>query len=328
MKRRPDVTCIGEALIDFVSMGPDSTLTESAAFQKALGGEAANVAVGLAKLGTRTAFIGKVGDDPFGEFLVSELADAGVDVNGVRCGTDLRTRLAFICQIRSGDREFEFWEEHPAGEQLRFSEINPVAISSSMIVHVGSLLLLREPSRTAAIRVAEKVRNRNGCTSFDANLRLSLWRSSSEARRVFLRMVRSSSILRLNEDEARFLTGKRRVESTARALLDEGPKIVFVTLGQRGCYVQTGNESVYARGFKVGTVDTTGCGDAFFAGVLHAMAQVNGPPELLQRKELFSMCQFANAVGALTATKPGAAAAMPTGRQVNVFLRQHSADEP
>ena len=328
MKRPPEVTCVGEALIDFVSMRGNSRLAESSVFQKALGGEAANVAIGLAKLGTRAAFIGKVGEDPFGRFLVSELANAGVDTNGVRRGTGLRTRLAFVFRKRPGDRDFEFWEEHPAGERLRFSEIRPDAILNSSIVHIGSLLLLREPSRATAVRVAETAQRGHRVTSFDANLRLSLWRSPSEARRIFLRMVRLSTIVRLNDEEARFLTGKRRMESAARALLDEGPKIVFLTLGHKGCYVETDSESMYVKGFRVRTVDTTGCGDAFLAGVLHAMVQRNAPPELLSRQELLSLCRFANAVGALTATKRGAAVAMPTARQASLFLHQRLGDAP
>ena len=136
MKSIPEATCVGEVLVDFVSSKSGVTLIDTPAFRKALGGEAANVAVGLAKLGIRAAFVGSVGDEPFGRFLASELTKAKVDTTGIIFHKECQTRLAFVSLTRSGDRDFTFWESNPAGEQLRVSDLDLEKILKSKVVYI------------------------------------------------------------------------------------------------------------------------------------------------------------------------------------------------
>ncbi|MBI4535317.1 MAG: carbohydrate kinase [Ignavibacteriae bacterium] len=321
MKQRRSVTCVGEALIDLVSTENNMTLVDAGGFVKAVGGEAANVAVGLARLGTRVYFVGKVGRDPFGRFLVRELRKEGVDTRGMRYDEKCRTRLAFVSLGRSGDRGFEFWERHPAGEQLRYSDVNVGRIARSTIVNIAPLLLKNDPARTSAFRIAREVRRLGSHVAFDANVRMALWNSPEEAKRTLLKMVGLSTILRLNEEEAKFLTGRRDLESAGRLLLSKGPHLVVITRGERGSYFQTSNCSGHVRGFKVKAVDTTGCGDGFFAAVLHWLAADSRPLDDFLADDFAAMCAYANAVGALTSLARGGAAAMPSSKEVESFLK-------
>jgi sugar/nucleoside kinase (ribokinase family) len=324
MKPSVLITCVGEPVADFVSLKSRVGLSESPGFLKVGGGEAANVAVGLARLGTPSAFVGKVGNDSFGMFLASELQRAGVDIRGLCYDTTYKTRLAFVSLRNSGDREFEFWERKPAGEQLRLSEVRIKVIAVSRIVNIGPLLLMKEPSRSTALWIAKEARRRGCDVAFDPNLRLSLWASNAEAKRVITRMARLSTILRMNEEEGRFLTGEGKLDSMAEAVRSYGPELVVVTRGSRGCYFQTSNSSGPVRGFRVRSVDTTGCGDGFLAGLLHGLGESDHVLGEIPVEILSSICRYANAVGALTAMKRGAMPALPYARKVRRFLNKNS----
>ena len=314
MKEHPEVICIGEAIVDFVSTTSGVRLKDVPEFGKMAGGASANVAVGIARLGTRAAFVGSVGDDPFGHFLTGQLQRANVDISGVSFDPRRKTRLAFVSLTASGDRDFEFWENNPADEHLEVTGRLLNTLKAATIVHISSFMLLKEPARSTIFRITGALKRAATLVSFDPNLRMSLWKSPAEARRILRMIVKHASILRLNELEAAFLTGKKTVAESARALRAEGPVLVVITRGARGCYFQTEGDSGSLPGFKVRAVDTTGCGDAFLAGLLHGLVERTG--------NLSSICRFANAVGALTALHRGAMAALPTRRQVERFMNE------
>jgi fructokinase len=299
------------------------TLKSAPQFVKCAGGAPANVAVGISRLGTRSAFVGKVGDDPFGRFLVMELRNAGVDTSGMIFDPSHKTRLAFVSLMKNGERDFEFWEQHPADEQLQYAEIGRGVFSQAAIVNIGSFLLLKEPSRGTALRVAKEARALGCEVCFDPNIRLSLWPDKKEGKRVMSGMIRRSTILRLNDREAMFFTWSRNVETAAERLRISGPKLVVVTLGDKGSYYQSAESSGFVPGFKVKAVDTTGCGDGFLAGLLHGLAKSGKKPEEHSPEELVAICAVANAVGALVAMKRGAIAAMPSSRALTEFLAKN-----
>lgn len=320
---RPTITSIGEVLVDFVSTATGS-LSESPAFVKTVGGEAANVAVGLAKLGSHSVFIGKVGADSFGRFLASALKKHGVDVRHVVFDKNHKTRLAFVSLEASGERDFEFWEKIPAGEQLLFSDVKHSALRKARIVNIAPLLLMKEPARTTAFQVARKLQKSKTEIAFDANVRLALWHSALEAKRVMSKMAKLSTILRLNDDEAKFLTGKSDVQLAARELLTLGPKLIAVTLGANGCYFQTRRAEGLVSGYKVKAIDTTGCGDAFFAALLHGIAHSTSTLDDMSEGELSSICLYANAVGALTSLTRGGAEGVPYPGTIIRFLKANA----
>lgn len=323
---KPTIVSIGEVLVDFVSTAT-GTLASSPGFVKTVGGEAANVAAGIAKLGSRSVFIGRVGDDSFGRFLVEQLKRYGVDTRQIVFDAKHKTRLAFVSLEESGERDFEFWEKVPAGEQLRFSDITLARLRKSRIVNIAPLLLLKEPARATAFRVAKEVLKNGGVLAFDANVRLALWQSASEAKRVMLQMSRLATILRLNDDEAKLLTGNPDVQFAARKLLRLGPQLVVVTLGAKGCYFFTQRAEGFVAGFNVNAIDTTGCGDAFFAAFLHGVAHATRPLTELSADELESICLYANAVGALTSLKRGGAEGAPDPAEVLGFMKSQFASE-
>ena len=316
MNKSPEIVCIGEAIVDFVSTTSGVALKDAPGFGKMAGGAPANVAVGIARLGTRSAFVGTVGDDPFGHFLIEELRKAAVDTRWVTFDKVRKTRLAFVSLTSSGDRDFQFWENHPADERVSIGNRMLRLLAEARIVHISSFMLLKNPSRSATLNVARSVARTGTLLSFDPNLRLSLWKSPAEARKVLRTMIRQTSILRLNEEEAIFLTGKKNIVQSARALRALGPSLVVVTTGERGCYFQTEGDSGVIPGFRVKAVDTTGCGDAFLAGLLHGIVERTG--------NFASICRFANAVGALTSLKRGAIAALPARRDVERFMKRNA----
>ncbi len=318
---KPLVTCVGEVIVDFVSSRSGVTLQQAPGFLKATGGAPANVAVGLARLGTSVAFVGKVGGDAFGHFLANSLRASGVDITGVRFDHRHRTRLAFVSLMEDGSRDFSFWEQQPADAFLRLRDIDLDKIAQSRIVHMSSFLLLRPSTRELATRLADRLRTRGALISFDPNLRLSLWASRVEARRASQGLCRRANILRLNIEEAEFISGEHDPDKAANLLLRQGPELVVVTSGEHGCLYHTRRYAGSIKGFPVRAVDTTGCGDAFMAGLLHGVAKCAQPPGDIPRHVMLEICRYANATGALTAKRRGGAAAMPTARQVAAFLR-------
>jgi sugar/nucleoside kinase (ribokinase family) len=321
MKSYPEVTCIGESLIDFVSAKKGVTLSEAGVFLKLAGGAPANVAVGLAKLGTRSAFVGKVGADPFGKFLRTELARYGVDTSGMSFDKEHKTRLAFVSLTKSGGRDFEFWEKNPADEQLLPGDADIERIAKSKIAAVSSFLLLHEPARTSLFRIVKKLR-REGCMiAFDPNLRLALWNSPDEARRNIMKVICLSSVLRMNDEEATFLSGSGEIEIAAAKFIAMGPELVVVTRGEKGCYFRSAQHSGFVNGFHVKGVDTTGCGDGFYAALLHGLVRSGKSIVELTLSDLVWNCRIANAVGALTATKHGAISALPDAASLRKFLK-------
>jgi len=320
MNNKPEVTCIGEILVDFVSSQKGVSLVDATSFMKLPGGAPANLAVGLVRLGVPTAFIGRVGDDSFGQYLCNELRKIGVVSGGIVFDKQHKTRLAFVSLTPSGERFFEFWETQPADIQLRFSDVNLPTLRESKIIHVSSFLLLKEPARSSLVQIISELQDGTSLISFDPNIRLNLWRTESKAKQLMMKVVKFTDILRLNHQEAAFLTGVDDIEEAAKQLLDTGPRIVVITQGANGCYFRTQTVDGYAGGFKVDVVDTTGCGDGFLAGLLQGLLQSDLKIEELSKEHLHDICRYANAVGAIVATRPGAITALPEKNSVKEFL--------
>lgn len=316
-----DVVCIGELLIDFVPTLTPTTLIEAPAFKKAPGGAPANVAVGLARLGVQSAFMGKVGEDPFGHFLVETLADAGVDVAPVRYSREARTALAFVSLRADGDREFMFYR-HPSADMLfEPAEVDTVAIRGAKLLHYGTISLISEPSRSATLRAIEVARESGCIISCDPNLRLALWPDRDAAKAGLLAAIEQTQVVKLSDDELRFLTGSDDPAAAREQLWHDGLKLMVVTMGAAGCVYFTTDFSGVVLGFGVEAVDATGAGDGFVAGLLHGL--LTDRSGLKEETRVRSICRTANAVGALTTTERGAIPALPTLDRVHRFLDGH-----
>jgi len=310
--------CLGELLIDFVPTVTGTGLTDAPAFIKAPGGAPGNVAVGLARLGVKSAFMGKVGDDAFGHFLADTLAEAGIDVSPLRFSSEARTALAFVSLRSDGEREFMFYR-HPSADMLFTPrEVDMDAISRAKLLHFGSISLIGEPSRSATLYAVDAARAAGGLVSYDPNLRLPLWPDADAARKGLLLGLSKAHIVKLSDDESEFLTGLSDLKAACQALWHEDLKLMVVTRGRAGCVYFTPNFTGMVESFTVEAVDATGAGDGFVAGLLQGL--LADPSVVQDETRLRELCRFANAVGALATTERGAIPALPDRERVREFL--------
>lgn len=311
-----DILCMGELLIDFVP-GETGPLQSVGTFHKAAGGAPANVAVGLARLGVPAGFMGQVGEDPFGRFLATTLDSAGVDVAPLRFTPHAHTLLAFVSLADQGEREFLFYR--PSADMLFGpDDVDEAAVAAAKTLHFGSIGLIGEPNRAATLHAIAIARRHGRQVSYDPNLRLALWPSPEDARAGLLLGLQHAEIVKIGEDEVRFLTGNPDVHAGARALWHDGLALMAVTLGPGGCLWLTPDSHGAVQGFKVAPVDTTGAGDAFMAGLLAGLH--DRPGALSEPAALDAACRFANAMGALVTTRRGAIPAMPDRATVDAFI--------
>ena len=317
-----DIICLGELLIDLFPAEIGRRLTEVSAFYPRPGGAPGNVAVAARRLGLASAFIGKVGDDAFGRYLIDTLAAEGVDTRGIRTDAEARTTLAFIALPDPHHAEFVFYRNPGADTRLRPDELDEALLGRARALHVGSLSLTAEPSRAATLRAVEIARAAGALVSFDVNYRPSLWPSPAAAISAIRELLPLADVVKVNEDELRLLTGADDPDTGGAVLLAAGPSLAVITLGARGSAYRSAVAAGFVPAFAVPTVDAIGCGDAFMAGVLVGLLSGAGGAwfQPLDDAHLRPILRYANAVGALTATKPGALPALPTADEVAEFL--------
>ncbi|PUZ61487.1 hypothetical protein GQ55_4G279600 [Panicum hallii var. hallii] len=274
MSNSPHVVCFGELLIDFVPTVNGVSLAEAPAFKKAPGGAPANVAVGIARLGGSSAFIGKVGDDEFGYMLADILKQNNVNTQGLIFDAHARTALAFVTLRSDGEREFMFYRNPSADMLLEEKELELDLIRKAKIFHHGSISLITEPCKTAHIAAAKAARDAGVLVSYDPNLRLPLWSSAEDARHGILSIWETADVIKISEEEVSFLTNGEDPydDAVVKKLIHSNLKLLLVTEGPDGCRYYSKDFSGRVGGLKVTAVDTTGAGDAFVAGVLSQLA--------------------------------------------------------
>ena len=278
------VSALGELLIDFTDAG--TSAGGQRLFERNAGGAPANVLVALEKLGHKTAFLGKVGCDMHGEFLRATLDEQGIDTTGLISDPDAFTTLAFVA-------------------------LSP---------HVGSLSLTDEPARTATLAALACAREA-GCTlSYDPNYRANLWPSVDAAVEQMRAVVPQMDLMKLSDEECALLTGFDDPEAAATALLEQGPKVVAVTLGGSGAYVRTADGSATVPGFPADAVDATGAGDSFWGGFLAGFCESGKAASEVTVEDAANFARLGNAVASLCVRKRGAIPAMPTRNEVEALL--------
>lgn len=312
-----DALCIGEMLIDLVPTVTGHGLAEATVFTKAAGGAPANVAVGLARLGCSSGFLGMLGDDAFGHFCRETLEQEGVDATALRFTREARTPIAFVALREDGEREFVIY--HPAADQcLTADDLDAHLIAQSRTLHFGSIGLIGESSRDATLAAIEMARDANALVSYDPNLRLALWQGVEAARDGLRLGLSQAAIVKISDEEVTFLTGLDDKEAGGRALWQDNTLLVVVTCGRDGCLALTADMSIRLPGFAVDTVDTTGAGDGFMAALLSEL--LRDPAALSDTDRLRAACRFACAAGALTTTAYGAIPALPTRASIKALM--------
>ncbi|KAK1290228.1 putative fructokinase-1 [Acorus calamus] len=320
------VISFGEMLIDFVPTLSGVSLAEAPGFLKAAGGAPANVAIAVARLGGKSAFVGKLGDDEFGRMLAAILRENGVDDGGVRFDDGARTALAFVTLRADGEREFMFYRNPSADMLLRPDELDVDLIKKATIFHYGSISLISEPCRSAHLRAMDIAKGSNSLLSYDINLRLPLWPSPEEAKHQIKSIWNKADIIKVSDVEFEFLTGDSSLsdETAMSSLFHENLKLLLVTIGEKGCKYYTKNFKGIVGSISVKAVDTTGAGDAFVGALLRKI--VEDQSVLRDEKRLREVLRFANICGAITATKKGAIPSLPKEPEVLALLKE--AKEP
>ena len=314
-----DVTALGELLIDFTENG--SSAQGNPMLEANPGGAPCNVLAMLEKLGKKTAFIGKVGNDMFGTQLKNAVEEVGIDTRNLVIDNEVHTTLAFVHTYPDGDRDFSFYRNPGADMMLTKDEIQEDLIRDSTIFHFGTLSSTHEGVREAT-RYAIDVAREAGCiVSFDPNLRPPLWKSLDDAKAEIEYGLGKCDILKISDNEVEFLFGTTDYDKGA-ALLKEKYNIplILITLGKDGSRAYYKDMKVEAAPFlQEKTIETTGAGDTFCASSLNYVLE-HGLDNLTE-ENLKELLTFANAAASLITTRKGALRVMSTKEEVLDFMK-------
>ena len=319
MEKKFDVTALGELLIDFTENGLSSQ--GNPLLEANPGGAPCNVLAMLNKLGKKTAFIGKVGNDQFGKMLKEVVEESGTDVSGLCMDDKVHTTLAFVHTFPDGDREFSFYRNPGADMMLTKDEVDEELIKSSKIFHFGTLSSTH-PGVREATRYAIDVAKENGLiVSFDPNLREPLWDSLDQAKEEISYGMSKCDILKISDNEMEFMTGTTDYTKGVEMLREKFDiPLICVTLGKDGSRAYYKDMIVEGAPFvREDTIETTGAGDTFEACTLNYILEHG--LENLTEDNLKEMLTFANAGASIITTKKGALKVMPEKEEIEKVIK-------
>ena len=320
MDKQYDVVALGELLIDFTEnglSGQGNPLLEANP-----GGAPCNVLAMLNRLGKKTAFIGKVGNDQFGKMLKEVVEESGTDVSGLAMDEQVHTTLAFVHTFPDGDREFSFYRNPGADMMLTKEEVDPELIKKARIFHFGTLSSTHAGVREAT-RYAIDVAKENGLlVSFDPNLREPLWENLDQAKEEILYGMSKCDILKISDNEMEFMTGTTDYNKGVEMLREQFDiPLICVTLGREGSRAFYKDMIVEAAPFvREDTIETTGAGDTFEACTLNYILE-HGLEDLTE-ENLKEMLTFANAGASIITTRKGALKVMPKKEEIEKVIRE------
>ena len=312
------IVAIGEVVADIYR--DESSSAVELPFTARPGGAPANVAVAAARLGEEAAFAGSVGRDLFGDFILRALEAEGVQTSAVRrCEPPTRTSLAFVEIGEDGDRSFTFYRSDPAADELISAEdISEELLSGASFVNFGSIMLIKDPARSAVHKAAHLARDLGVPAAFDVNFREHLWPSVEAAREAVDPLLDLSTIVKLGDDEVTPLLGTESVQEGAQQLLGRGVSLVLVSRGPEGAFYTTQEFSGEVPSFEVEVVDATGAGDAFLAATLvHLSEDSRGS---FDEERVREAARRGTAAGALACTDYGAMRALPSKSELERFM--------
>ena len=313
-----DIISIGEVLMDFALREAD---TGQMAFVGCAGGAPANVLAQASILGAQTAFIGTVGQDLFGEFLMGELKRFRINTEGLRFTDQATTTMTLIKTAQNGDGVFEFVRNPGADTLLTPTEDICKMIDMSRIIQFGSVAMSKDPMRTTLFSVLEKNQGK-ALVAYDPNLRPMVWDDLGEMIAYARKGLEYADIVKLSEEEALLLMEKNDIESAAQKMRKTyGIDIIFITRGMYGCKYYLHEQNGEQPSYPVEALDTTGAGDAFLGALLYKLLTLESMSELTL-PILNGYVRFANAAGALSATKKGTMNAMANKQQIEALIHK------
>lgn len=315
-----DVTALGELLIDFTENGTSSQ--GNPLLEANPGGAVCNVLAMLGRLGKKTAFIGKVGQDMFGTQLKNAVEEVGIDTRALFMDEEVHTTLAFVHTYPDGDRDFSFYRNPGADMMLTKDEVPADLIQNSRLFHFGTLSSTHEGVREATRHALEIAKDAGCIITFDPNLRPPLWKSLEDAKREMEYGMTKCDVLKISDNEVEFLFGTTDYDKGA-ALIREKYNIplVLITMGKEGSRAYYKDMRVEAAPFlQENTIETTGAGDTFCASILNYVLEHG--LESLTEENLLEMLTFANAAASLITTRKGALRVMPSRQEVIDFISE------
>ncbi|WP_242112705.1 carbohydrate kinase family protein [Luteimonas aquatica] len=318
------VACFGEALIDFLAR-PAAAPGQPRQFAEYAGGAPANVAVGVARLGGQSRFIGMLSTDMFGDFLLGQFQGYGVDTAQVRRTEAARTALAFVSLGLDGERSFNFYRPPAADLLFQPQDFDAEAFADTAVFHVCSNSLTAPAIAGTTLHGMELAARAGALVSMDLNLRPSLWPADVDPTPTLWHALAPAHLVKLSREEFAFLARDGSEERVLARLFEGATQVLIVTDGPARIRWWTREASGTAGTFAVDAVDTTAAGDAFVAGLLHRLGTQGIAAGTLAaafadastREDLL---RYAAAAGALTTTRFGAFAALPTHEQVRELI--------
>ena len=316
-----DVVALGELLIDFTENGISSQ--GNPLFEANPGGAPCNVLAMLTKLGHKTAFIGKVGNDFFGKQLEDAIKEIGINVTGLRKDDKVHTTLALVHTYPDGDRDFSFYRDPGADMMLTEEEIPEELILETRIFHFGTLSMTHENVRRATKKAVAIAKQAGAIISFDPNIREPLWNSMDEAREQVLYGLGQCHILKISDNEIQWLTGKNDYTEAVKWIREKYDiPLILVSMGKEGRRAYYQDRMVEKAPFiNENTIETTGAGDTFCACVLHYICKPG--LENLTEKNLKEMLTYANAAASIITTRKGALRVMPRPEEIEALIAGH-----
>lgn len=318
------IVCFGEALIDFLAE-PTQGRAVAQSYLRNAGGAPANVAVAVAKLGGKAAFVGMFSQDTFGDFLLDSLDDAGVDTSfAVRTGL-ANTALAFVSLSEQGERSFSFYRPPAADLLFREEHFSDACFAGAYAFHTCSNSMTEADIAEVTLTGMQRARDAGALVSFDMNLRLPLWHEAIDPAPCLWQALRAADLVKLSADELAYLAADAGSEQLALERIWRGnARLLIVTHGADAMRWHTREMQGSVDVFRTRAVDTTAAGDAFVGGFLTYLAeqQVKSAdlPQFARSGALHNALRFAAACGAIAVTRLGAFAAMPTRGDIEHVL--------
>lgn len=309
-----DVIALGELLVDFTENGISTQ--GNPLLEANPGGAPCNVLSMLQKLGKKTAFIGKVGDDMLGKMLTTAVKEQGINVDNLVTDSQAHTTLAFVHTAEDGDRSFSFYRNPGADMLLQWDEVDQKKLADTSIFHFGTLSMTNKSIELVTQMALHKAKEDGALISFDPNLRPPLWNDLENARRCMWYGIHACDILKISDDEIAFLTGTEDIDQGIERILGQSNvKMVCATMGRQGSKAYYKGECVGCAPFiQENTIETTGAGDTFMACVLNTVVEKG--LDTLSTQDLYEMLQFANAAASIITTKKGALKVMPNRQEI------------
>ncbi|MHA6530403.1 sugar kinase [Paenibacillus sp. BAC0078] len=314
MNKQLEAVTFGEPMAMFYAneVGP---LHEVTSFSKALAGAESNVATGLSRLGHKTGYVTKLGEDNFGQFIVGALTKEQIDTGSISFTKEFPTGMLIKSKVLTGDPKVEYFRKNSAASKLSLADFDEAYFASAGHLHVTSISsALSKTCHEFSVHAMEFMKQRGKTVSLDPNLRPTLWPDKETMVNTINDLATRCDWFLPGLSEGRTLTGLDTPEEIAGFYLDRGVSLVVIKLGPEGAYYKTAaGEEGYVAGFKVETVvDTVGAGDGFAVGVISA---------LLEKLTVAEAVKRGNAIGALAVMSPGDMDGLPVRDGLEAFMK-------